>query len=258
MSSIINYKRKILVLGSKKSTVRFFITKTFKKLNYKNGTYQNDSYKIRESYNVSDLKKISNVDKIYFVCDYIDNFSNFPINEIDIIMAKELITFLYEDINFNNLLSIIVIPNIPIVQNVIIVNGNVKNYFNFTDKARTEVLMYDEDESYISYYTSPVNIRNLYYKYIYDTIISDIQNYMVDNELYPGVNLNIFERLYYKRSYWGLLLYNKKPINDKFNGVLCYDLFGKKKFFEGKFYGNIMKSGKFYSEDGELLFEGDV
>lgn len=257
MSSIINYKRKILILGSKKSTVRFFINKNFKKLNYQNGIYQNDSYKIQESYNVSDLKKISKIDKIYFVCDYINNFSNFPVSEVDIIMAKELISFLYEDLKFNHTLTIVTIP-----KNQSLVNpkleSNVKNYFNFTDKANIEVLIYDEDDPYVSYYTCSVDIKKLYHQHIYDTIISDVQNYMVDNELYPGVNLNIFEKLYYKRNYWGLILYSKKPVNDKFNGILCYDFLGKKKFFEGKFYGNIMKSGKFYSEDGELLFEGDV
>lgn len=246
-------KKKIVVVGNKEQSVKFFIYKNFKKIIYDDGYYQNDKYKIREIYKISDIKKLSNVDKIYFVCDYTVNYSNFPIDEQDIISAKELITFLYKDLEFMHLLTIIILPrsnNTP--------NDNFKNYFNFMDNANIEVVLYDEEDPNLNTYTTAINIRKLYYKYIYKTMISDIQNYMVDHELYPSINLNIFERIYYRNNYKGISLYSKVLPTEKYNAVLYYDIFKKNKFFEGEFYGNIMKSGRFYSEDGELLFCGNV
>ena len=258
MNIVLPRKKKIIVFGKKKSSISFFITKNFKNVVYKNKKYQNEHTTIYKSHDVQDIKhKFNKVDKMYYVADYNINFSNFPINESDIILAKELISFLYEDLEFKDLLTIILIPKFihPVI------NNSVHNYFNFTDKANIEVLNYNEEIPHNTFYTSPINLKKLYYAYNYKNIISDIQEYMIENNLYPSTNLNLFERLYYKHRkpnqvLGDIVLYEKIPSHTEYTDVIYYDILKKKKFFEGKFYDNTMKSGSFYSEDGELLFKG--
>lgn len=257
MNILLPRKKKILIFGRKKSAISFFVTKNFKNVIYHDKKYQNEHVKIYRSSDVKDLKtKVTKVDKIYFVSEYNTNFSNFPINEQDILLAKELISFLYEDLDFKELLSIMLIPTFMNHR-----NDSVQNYFNFNDKANIEVLIYNEDIKHNLLYTAPINIRKLYYYYNYKTIIDGVQKYMIDNSLYPGVDLNLFERLFYKHRKpnavtGNVVLYDIPPVSQDYHAVLYYDVLKKRKFFEGKFYDNIMKSGKFYSEDGELLFEG--
>lgn len=261
MNIILPRKKKILIFGRKKSSISFFITKNFKNIVYHNKKYQNEHIKIYRSSNVQDLKtKVSKVDKIYYVSDYNTNYSNFPINESDIILSKELISFLYEDLEFKDLLTIILIPTFTSHGGK---NDNVHNYFNFTDKANIEVLVYNEDIPHNTFYTSPINTKHLYYYYNYKTIISEVQDYMLENNLYPGDKLNLFERLFYKHrkpTPHNIVLYSKKPEDnvEEFHDIIYYDIMKKKKFFEGKFFDSTIKSGSFYSEDGELLFKGFI
>jgi len=272
MNAIISRKKRILVIGKKNSSMSFFITKNFKNITYHNKKYQNEHTKIYKSFDVSDIKHMSKLDKIYFVGDYNENYSNFPINESDIILAKELISFLYEDLKFKELLTIILVPKFDISNNNAIQKNEhlnqIHNYFNFTDKAKIEVLIYDENVNYTNLYTAPIKMKNLFYSYNYHTFILDVQDYMIEHSLYPGVGLGLIERLYYRHkpsftistqlnvSACSVALYTKKCEKLEYSGVIYYDILRKKKFFEGKFYDNIMKSGSFYSEDGELLFKG--
>lgn len=252
-------KKRILVIGKKNSSMSFFITKNFKNITYNNKKYYNDHIKIYKTSNVSELKHISKLDKIYFVGDYNSNYSNFPINESDIILAKELITFLYEDLKFREILTIILLPKF--VMNDPVCNehlNQIHNYFNFTDKARMEVLLYDESINYNTYYTTPVKLKKLFYLHNYNTIILGVQDYMLENNLYPGVGLGFISRVYYRhKPEYAVALYTKQNTDkQEYTAVMYYDVFKKKKFFEGKFYDNIMKYGSVYSEDGELLFKG--
>lgn len=268
MNVMVPRKKRILVVGKKNSSISFFITKNFKNITYNNKKYQNEHMKIYKTSNICDIKHMSKLDKIYFVSDYNDNYSNFPINESDIILAKELISFLYEDLKFKELLTIILIPKFTIQHNAAQKNEqNVHNYFNFTDKAQIEVLLYDENVSYNTLYTSPIKMKTLFYTYNFNNLILGIQEYMLEHNLYPGVGLGLFERLYYRHkpnsnmigsnpNASSVALYTKKCDKVEYSAVLYYDILRKKKFFEGKFYDNIMKSGSFYSEDGELLFKG--
>jgi len=260
MNAVISRKKRILVIGKKNSSMSFFITKNFKNITYHNKKYQNEHMKIYKTSDVNSLKRMPKLDKIYFVGDYNTNYSNFPINESDIILAKELITFLYEDLKFQELLTIILVPRFILSQKEQLNNPSVHNYFNFTDKARIEVLLYDEDITYNTIYTHPIKMKELFYLYNYNTRILDVQEHMLQHDLYPGVGLNLFERLYYrfKTIDMGLALYTKQTTTQEYSGVIYYDVLRKKKFFEGKFHDNIMKSGSFYSEDGELLFKGNL
>lgn len=259
MNIIVSRKKRILVVGKKNSSMSFFITKNFKNITYNNKKYSNEHMKIYKIFNISDIKKISKIDKIYFIGDYNDSYSNFPINESDIILAKELISFLYDDLKFRELLTIILIPKYIIPDKDEHLN-QVQNYFNFTDKANIQVLIYDEDIKYNTTYTCPISLKKLFYLYNYHTYILDVQEYMLQHNLYPGVGLGLAERLYYHHvpldKDYGVALYTKPSKTLDYSGILYYDLLKKKKFFEGKFYDNIMKSGSFYSEDGELLFKG--
>jgi hypothetical protein len=259
MNIILPKKKKIIIFGKKKSSILFFINKNFKNIVYNNKKYYNDYYNIYRSSNIEDFKtKFNKVDKIYYISDYNTNYSNFPINERDIIFAKELISFLYEDLKFKDLLTIILIPTFIHSNNNL---DNVHNYFNFTDKANIEVLKYNEDCIYNTFYTASTSIKKLYYMYNYKNIISKIQEYMIDNNLYPDVNMNLVDRIYYKHTnpiFGNIVLYKKMPNKTEYNAVIYYDILKKKKCFEGKFFDNTMKSGSFYSEDGELLFKGCI
>ena len=270
MNAMVPRKKRILVVGKKNSSMSFFITKNFKNITYNNKKYQNEHTKIYKTSNVCDIKHMSKLDKIYFISDYNENYSNFPINESDIILAKELISFLYEDLKFKELLTIILIPKFNIQNNAAHKDEHINqihNYFNFTDKARIEVLLYDENILYNNLYTSPIKMKTLFYTYNYNNTILDVQEYMLEHNLYPGVGLGLLERLHYRHkpnsnvvgfnpNASSITLYTKKPSKVEYSASLYYDILGKKKFFEGKFYDNIMKSGSFYSEDGELLFKG--
>lgn len=292
--------KKIIIIGNPDSNKNQFIYNNFGKVTKINKSkFVNNDFKIYKYNDIDILKTIGNVDKIYFVCTYRENYSNFPICEEDLLLCQKLLTFLYVELGFTYILSIIIMPEFNDTK----IKDDVFNYFKIMDSVNINIIKYDAPVT--EFYTKPINIKKLYYKYIYKTVITDIQEYMIENDLYPDCNnYNIFQRLYYSQTYKGIVLYKnnnikndsvvinivpknikgsqniilnnsfnfsnksininnnvdeiikKDKINLEYKSVIYYDIMKTKVFYEGYFYDNYFRKGKFYSLSGELLFKG--